>query len=89
MATLLTVTILLIPDLDLKHVADVLDWLFLFFPFYNLGTAIRDLHANFRASDICMRAGDKLAVACELVPNPCCVGGSQAEGQDIVSFNHI
>ena len=33
MATLLTVTILLIPDLELKHVAEILDWAFLFFPF--------------------------------------------------------
>lgn len=74
MATLITVTILRIPDLELTHIADVLDWIFLLFPPYAMASAIGDLYSNARFTKIC--SSDVLTFLCSLgtFENPCCVG---------------
>lgn len=74
MSTLITVMILRIPDLELIHIADILDWIFLIFPPYAMASAIGDLYSNVRFTNICSR--DVLELLCGLgtFKNPCCVG---------------
>ena len=74
MATLITVTILRIPDLDLSHIADILDWLFMVFPPYSLAAAITDLYTNHRFTKICDGEAMRLLCAVSAVKTPCCRG---------------
>lgn len=76
MATLITVTILRIPDLNLKDIADILDWLFMVFPPYSLAASITDLYTNFRFTKICDNEGIRLACDLNVFTNPCCRGAS-------------
>ena len=52
LATLLTVFILSIPQLDLLDVADALKWAFLVLPNYCLGQGIGDIFNNYNAIDL-------------------------------------
>ncbi|GFT89233.1 ATP-binding cassette sub-family A member 3 [Nephila pilipes] len=79
-ATLLTVTILEIPDLDMKSVADVLDYIFaVFIPNYDLGRAIGNLYQNQQFNKFCNREDFQFACEFEIPPafayvKPCCKG---------------
>ncbi|KAK4312219.1 hypothetical protein Pmani_016341 [Petrolisthes manimaculis] len=72
MATVITVTILRIPDLELGHIADLLDWVFLLFPSYAMANAITDVYRNYQVLKICSK--DFISVICMFgfLPNPCC-----------------
>ena len=72
MATLITVTILRIPDLELGHIADLLDWIFMLFPPYAMASAITDLYTNVRFLKICNRGLVQLLCGIESFANPCC-----------------
>ncbi|XP_042225445.1 phospholipid-transporting ATPase ABCA3-like [Homarus americanus] len=72
MATVITVTILRIPDLELGHVADMLDWIFLLFPSYAMAAAITDVYSNYRSTEICKRSTVSLICTLGIAPNPCC-----------------
>ncbi|CAL4148549.1 unnamed protein product, partial [Meganyctiphanes norvegica] len=72
MATLISVTILRIPDLELNDVADMLDWLFLLFPSYAMASAITDLYTNNRFTDICSRPVFISLCNIKSFANPCC-----------------
>ncbi|XP_076053842.1 phospholipid-transporting ATPase ABCA3-like isoform X2 [Oratosquilla oratoria] len=72
MATLITVTILRIPELDLTHVADILDWVFLLLPSYSLAAAITDLYTNSRSTRICSKEIIKFLCSMDTFANPCC-----------------
>lgn len=74
MATVITVTILRIPDLELEDVADLLDWIFLLFPPYAMANAIKDVYRNYQVLTICTK--DLISLACmfSFYPNPCCRG---------------
>ncbi|XP_068671756.1 phospholipid-transporting ATPase ABCA3-like [Montipora foliosa] len=58
LATLLTVFILSIPDLDLLDVANALKWAFLVLPNYCLGQGIGDMFNNYNALDFFNQAVD-------------------------------
>lgn len=79
-ATLLTVTILEIPDLDVKSVADVLDFIFsIFIPNYDLGRAIGNLYQNQQFNKFCNKENIKSVCTYEIPPyfayaKPCCKG---------------
>ncbi|GFT03289.1 ATP-binding cassette sub-family A member 3 [Trichonephila clavipes] len=79
-ATLLTVTILEIPDLDVKSVADVLDYIFsIFIPNYDLGRAMGNLYQNQQFNKFCNTKDIKLVCDFEIPPifayvKPCCKG---------------
>lgn len=72
MATLITVTILRIPDLDLGHVADLLDWIFLLFPSYAMASGITDLYNNWRIIGICKKEIFDFLCEVKSFANPCC-----------------
>lgn len=72
MATLITVVILQIPELQLVEVADVLDWIFMTLPNYSLGMAFNNLYTNSRAVEYCTRPIVVFACKTGLRPNPCC-----------------
>lgn len=72
MATIITVTILRIPDLELQHVANLLDWIFLLFPSYAMAAAITDIYSNFRSTEICKQPTFELICSLGIAPNPCC-----------------
>ena len=72
MATLITVVILQIPDLQLLDVADLLDWFFMVLPNYSLGMAFNNLYTNARAVEYCTRPLVALACSAGIRPNPCC-----------------
>lgn len=72
MATLITVVILQIPELQLVEVADALDWIFMTLPNYSLGMAFNNLYTNSRAVEYCTRPIVVLACKTGLRPNPCC-----------------
>ena len=74
MATLITVVILQIPDLQLLEVADLLDWIFMVLPNYSLGMAFNNLYTNARAVEYCTRPLVALACSAGIRPNPCCKG---------------
>ena len=58
MTTILAITILQTPDLDLTHIADVLDWFFMLLPQYNLGIGIVQISTNSLFHRICPFALD-------------------------------
>ncbi|XP_063839916.1 phospholipid-transporting ATPase ABCA3-like isoform X2 [Scylla paramamosain] len=72
MATIITVTILRIPDLELQDVAQLLDWIFLLFPSYAMAAAITDIYSNFRSTEICKQPAFTLICSLNIAPNPCC-----------------
>jgi len=72
MATLITVVILQIPELQLVEVAEVLDWIFMVLPNYSLGMAFNNLYTNSRAVEYCTRPIVVFACKTGLRPNPCC-----------------
>ncbi|XP_042876783.1 phospholipid-transporting ATPase ABCA3-like isoform X3 [Penaeus japonicus] len=72
MATLITVTILRIPDLELGHVADLLDWIFLLFPSYAMASGITDLYNNWRIIGICRKEIFDFLCEIKSFANPCC-----------------
>lgn len=74
MATLITVVILQIPELELVSLAEFLDWFFMVLPNYSLGVAVNNLYTNSRAVEYCTRPIVVLACKTGLRPNPCCKG---------------
>ena len=74
MATIISVTILRIPDLELQHVANLLDWIFMLFPSYAMAAAITDIYSNFRSTEICKQPAFNLICSLNIAPNPCCRG---------------
>uniref|UniRef100_A0A8C4QFV7 ABC transporter domain-containing protein n=1 Tax=Eptatretus burgeri TaxID=7764 RepID=A0A8C4QFV7_EPTBU len=52
-ASFLLVFILSSPGLDLKHAADILDWLFLLLPNYCLGQAVNSIYQNYKFLGLC------------------------------------
>ena len=77
MATLITVTILRIPDLNLMHVAEILDWVFMLFPPYAMASAIGDLYSNVRYTNICTRNFIEFLCGLGTFENPCCRGENE------------
>lgn len=75
MATLITVAILQIPELQLVELAEGLDWIFMVLPNYSLGMAFNNLYTNSRAVEYCTRPIVIFACKTGLRPNPCCKGG--------------
>ncbi|GFR20908.1 ATP-binding cassette sub-family A member 3, partial [Trichonephila clavata] len=79
-ATLLTVTILEIPDLGVRSVADVLDYIFsIFIPNYDLGRAMANLYQNQQFNKFCTIENIDLVCDFEIPPyfsyvKPCCKG---------------
>lgn len=65
-------TILRIPDLDLGHVADLLDWIFLLFPSYAMASGITDLYNNWRIIGICKKEIFDFLCEVKSFANPCC-----------------
>ena len=76
MATLITVVVLKIPELQLVDVADALDWLFMALPNYSLGVAFNNLYTNARAVEYCTKPMVKIMCGMNLTAfdNPCCKG---------------
>ncbi|GLH10706.1 Multidrug resistance protein homolog 49 [Gryllus bimaculatus] len=70
-AAFMVVTILQIPDLDLKDVADILDWILLVVPHYCLADAIRYVYTNYASIRICKDFGPDCSVVEQSV---CCPG---------------
>ncbi|XP_076054127.1 phospholipid-transporting ATPase ABCA3-like [Oratosquilla oratoria] len=70
MATILTVQILRIPELELEHVADNLYWVFLTLPFFSLAYSFADMYANVRFGKICSKKF--FDVLCRFSSTPCC-----------------
>ncbi|KAK8753744.1 hypothetical protein OTU49_001413 [Cherax quadricarinatus] len=87
MATVITVTILRIPDLQLGHVANLLDWIFLLFPSYAMATAITEVYSNFRSTEICNRSAVSLICSLGIAPNPCCREADKCGTFGCVSWN--
>nr|XP_045614978.1 phospholipid-transporting ATPase ABCA3-like isoform X2 [Procambarus clarkii] len=87
MATVITVTILRIPDLELGHVADLLDWIFLLFPSYAMAAAITDVYSNYRSTEICSRSTVSLICSLGIAPNPCCRETGECGSFGCVSWN--
>uniref|UniRef100_UPI00358EF626 phospholipid-transporting ATPase ABCA3-like isoform X2 n=1 Tax=Myxine glutinosa TaxID=7769 RepID=UPI00358EF626 len=52
-ATFLIVFILSSVDLDLKHTASILDWIFLLLPNYSVGQAVNNIYQNYKFLEIC------------------------------------
>ncbi|GIY69232.1 ATP-binding cassette sub-family A member 3 [Caerostris extrusa] len=79
-ATLLTVTILEIPDLGVKSVARVLDYIFsILIPNYDLGRAIGNLYQNGQFNKFCNNFAIQSVCKYEIPPvyeraKPCCKG---------------
>jgi len=53
MATTMGITILSIPDLNLVHVAEALDWVFMLIPQYNLGYGLIQISTNSQLHRMC------------------------------------
>ena len=66
-------SILSIPDLELLDTAKVLDWIFMFFPNYNIGWGINKLSTNVQLKTACANI-PSLELFCGVVnpDNPCC-----------------
>ena len=70
-ATLLSVVILSIPQLELVNVADILEWIFLMiFPNFGLAQGLNNIYQNSKIGAVCQN----LSLLCYLGPNPCCRG---------------
>lgn len=69
-AAYLTVTIMKIPTLKLKDVAEVLDWIFIFCPHYSFCSSIHSLYSNYANAKTC-RIALQLPFAC-VKPSICC-----------------
>lgn len=52
-AAFLTVSVLNSEGLDLEHVADILDWIFLALPHYCLSSGIRNMHTVYSTYSLC------------------------------------
>ncbi|XP_068200893.1 phospholipid-transporting ATPase ABCA3-like isoform X1 [Palaemon carinicauda] len=87
MATLITVNILRIPDLELRDVAEYLDWVFLLFPSYALAAAFTDLYSNWRFTGICKREIFSLLCGLKAFPNPCCKTAENCGNYGCVNWN--
>jgi ATP-binding cassette subfamily A (ABC1) protein 3 len=73
MATILAISILQVPDLDLVNVADSLEWVFMLFPNFNLGYGISLLSTNKQLHKMCPNIIRFGAEFCLTYPdNPCC-----------------
>ena len=70
MATLITVVILQILQLQLMEVADILDWIFMALANYSLGMAFNNLYTNSRAVEYCTRPIVVFACVTVLRHNP-------------------
>ncbi|XP_048758710.2 phospholipid-transporting ATPase ABCA3-like isoform X2 [Ostrea edulis] len=68
-ATVLAVGILGIPQLGLKDLSNVLEWIFLvFLPNFCLGQGLMDYYSNWEFLDSCK----DFQQFCSSIPNPCC-----------------
>lgn len=65
----MAVTVLQVPDLGTKEVADVLDWIFIaIFPNYNMAQCFVQMYGNQIALKSCL----PVQATCDIIPNPCC-----------------
>nr|QST14977.1 ABCA3 protein [Diaphanosoma celebensis] len=87
MATLITVVILQIPELELLDLAQVLDWIFMALPNYSLGMAFNNLYTNARAVEYCTRPIVVFACKTGLRPNPCCKETGNCGSSSCIEFN--
>ncbi|KAI9562460.1 hypothetical protein GHT06_009893 [Daphnia sinensis] len=87
MATLITVVILQIPELQLVEVASVLDWIFMTLPNYSLGMAFNNLYTNSRAVEYCTRPIVVFACKTGLRPNPCCKNTGNCGSSACIQYN--
>jgi ATP-binding cassette subfamily A (ABC1) protein 3 len=88
-ASIVAVNVLTLPGIDLKDVADVLEWLFLILlPNFSFGQGITDIYQNYEFTGICKKVIDQLPpnipleFACLALPNPCCIGLKSGCGVD-------
>jgi len=74
MATILAISILQIPDLELLHIADALDWVFMLLPNYDLGIGISQMAANVQLQNLCPVYLGIVPGLCDNDPdNNCCL----------------
>lgn len=73
-AGFLVVQILKTPQLELTHVADILDWIFMLIPHYSVSTSIHHLYNIYAMAQIC-KLIPKNAYTCKI--NPLCCGDEQ------------
>ncbi|CAL8072882.1 unnamed protein product [Orchesella dallaii] len=69
MATILAITILQIEELELTNVADALEWVFMFFPNFDVGFALSQLSLNRQVQSACGLIGRGL---CDVDPDSVC-----------------
>ena len=74
LGTVLAVDILNFPGLDLQHVANVLEWIFLtFIPGFCLGQGLNQFYENYEFLKIC--SDPMVTTGCAFnISNPCCKG---------------
>jgi ATP-binding cassette subfamily A (ABC1) protein 3 len=69
-ALFMTVNIMQLPRLELQDVANVLDWIFIFFPHYSLCSSINSVYTNYVFNKACYNFL-RFPGACTQ-PNACC-----------------
>ncbi|ODN05472.1 ATP-binding cassette sub-family A member 3, partial [Orchesella cincta] len=69
MATILAITILQIEELELTNVADALEWVFMFFPNFDVGFALSQLSMNKQVQKACELIGRSM---CDQDPDMVC-----------------
>jgi hypothetical protein len=72
-AAFMIVVILRTPELELTHVAEILDWVFLLFPHYTITMSIFNLYQTYLSIKVC----SPVLEYCEQLllinqPNSCC-----------------
>ncbi|XP_023714575.1 ATP-binding cassette sub-family A member 3 isoform X4 [Cryptotermes secundus] len=77
-ALFMTVNILKLPSLELQDVAEILDWIFLFFPHYSLCSCVHGLYTNYAYNKACSAA--LLFPGLCLRPNICCKNNCPENG---------
>ncbi|KAL3053729.1 hypothetical protein OYC64_006118 [Pagothenia borchgrevinki] len=66
-ATFLSVTILAIPELNMKHMSYLLDKVFLIFPNYCLGMSFSQFYQNYEFITFCNSSPPFSRIACEII----------------------
>lgn len=86
-ATLLAVTILQIESLDLVHVADALEWVFMLFPNFDLGMSMSQLAMNRQLHEGCPFVMLSPAI-CQTEPDfICCKKCKYLDSRTLVQIN--
>lgn len=71
-AGFLVVQILKTPQLELEHIADYLDWVFMLIPHYSVSTSIHHLYNIYAIQQICVNFKQNKRELCELKKQCCC-----------------